>query len=127
MRFRCADGLLRSIIPFSGSQVFALRLVALAYLGGGDTKRGVDATNGIGSHTDMLSRHWDVPSVETNAITPANAPEIVRMPRKKNNPPDSPIEAAMQPSDGLNSVRDHTDGLSARKDTHCIENNVKRL
>jgi len=127
LRFHCADGLLRSIIPFSGSQVFALCLVTLAYLGGGDAKRGVDATNGIGSHTDVLSRHWDVPSIETNAITPANAPEIVRMPRKKNNPPDSPIEGAMQPSDGPNGVRDHTDGLSARKDTHCIENDVKRL
>jgi len=125
--FCCADGLLRSIILFSGSQVFTLRLIALAYLGGGDAKRGVDATNGIGSHMDVLSGHWDVPSVETNTITPANAPEIVRMPRKKNNPPDSPIEAAMQPSDGPNGVRDHTDGLSARKDTHCVENDVKRL
>ena len=127
MCFCCADGLLRSIIPFSGSQVFALHLVALAYLGGGDAKCSVDATNGIGSHTDVLSGHWDVPSVVMNAITPANALEIVRMPRKKNNPPDSPIEAAMQPSDGPNGVRDHTDGLSARKDTHCVENDVKHL
>ena len=104
-----------------------LRLVTLTYLGGGDAKRGVDTTNGIGSHTAMLSRHWDMPSVEMNMIMPANTPEIVRMPRKKNNPPDSPIEAAMQPSDGLNGVRDHTDGLSTRKDMHCIENNVKHL
>jgi len=104
-----------------------LCLVSLAYLGGGDAKRGVDAMNGIGSHTDVLSGHWHVPSIETNAITPANALEIVRMPRKKNNLPDSPIEAAMQPSDGPNGVRDHTDGLSTRKDMHCVENDVKRL
>ena len=104
-----------------------LRLVALAYLGGGDAKCGVDAMNGIGSHTDVLSRHWDVPSIKANTITPANTLEIIRMPQKKNNPPDSPIEAAMQPSDGPNSVRDHTDGLSAQKDMHCIENDIKHL
>ena len=100
---------------------------AETYLGGGDTKHSVDTTNSIGSHMDVLSGHWDMPSVETNTITPATTPEIIRIPRKKNNLPDSPIEAAMQPSDGPNSVRDHTDGLSAQKDTLSIENDIKHL
>ena len=122
------DGKQSSLDSMSSSDdVYSQCNSAEMYLGGGDMKCSVDATNGIGSHMDMLSGHWDVPSIETNVITPATTPEIIRMPQKNNNPPDSPIEAAMQPSDGLNGVRDHTDGLSARKDMHCIENNVKHL
>ena len=104
----------------SSDNVYSQCNSAEMYLGGGDTKCSVDTMNSIGSHMDMLSGHWDVPSVKTNTIMPANAPEIVRMPRKKNNPPNSPIETAMQPSDGLNGIRDHTDGLSTQQ-TYLLE------
>ena len=64
------------------------------YLGAGDAKRGVEVTNGVGSQTDMSIGHGDVPSVETDPNKPAKAPENVSITRKKDKPPNLPMEAA---------------------------------
>ena len=37
-----------------------------------------DVTDGVGSQTDGLSRHLDMPSVEMNLIKPVNEMEIIR-------------------------------------------------
>ena len=50
------------------------------YLGVGHAKRGDEVTNGVGSHAHMLTGHGDTPSVETNAIKPANVPQIISIP-----------------------------------------------
>ena len=50
------------------------------YLDARGMKRVVDARDGIGSQSDMSSGHWDVPSVETDAMTPANTTETVSIP-----------------------------------------------
>ena len=78
---------------------------ASTYLGAGCTKHSVKETDGIGSHVDMLDGSTDVPSVDTDANIPANAPEIVRTPRKKPKPPDLPMEAARPSSDEPDSCR----------------------
>jgi len=48
------------------------------YLGAGRANWLVDQSNSVGSHTDMSSRHADVPSVQMDARKAANAPENVR-------------------------------------------------
>jgi len=50
------------------------------YLSIRDTKRVVNAMNTVGSQLDVSSGHWDVPSVETDAITHENVPENVSIP-----------------------------------------------
>jgi len=86
------------------------------YLGAGD------ATNGVGSPADALTGHWDVPSVGTDAITTANAPEIVSIPRKREKPPDSPMETARRHPDKPNGCGSRADGSSVRRDVHRAGN-----
>ena len=77
---------------------------ASTYLSAGDARCSGDETDGVGSHTDVPSRHGDVLSVEMNAILPTNAPENVSIPRKRTKPPDLPVEVAIcapAESDGL--------------------------
>jgi len=95
------------------------------YLGIGDAKRVVHATDGIGSQTDASSGHWDVQSVETEAITPANATQIISIPRKKPKPPDSPAGAAKQCSEEPNGHGSHADTSSARTHASCVGNDAK--
>jgi len=53
---------------------------AETYLGVRDAKRVVNATNGVRRHADALTGPTDVPSVETDAVTPANVLETVSIP-----------------------------------------------
>jgi len=82
------------------------------YLGAGDAKCVVDARNGVGNHMDASSRHSDMPSVKTDAISTANVTEIISTPRKRKKPPDSLVEAAKCAPDESNGLRDHTDSSS---------------
>ena len=60
------------------------------YLAIGDVKHVIEVTDGIGSHADTSTGQGETLSVRTDAIIPANAPEDVRTPRKKEKPPDLP-------------------------------------
>jgi len=59
------------------------------YLGVGDAKRIVNATNGVRRHADALTGPMDVPSVYTDAIITANMTETVSIPPKRTKPPNS--------------------------------------
>ena len=95
------------------------------YLGAGDVKCGVKVTNGIGSQTDMSIGHGDVPSVETDPNKPTKAPENVSITRKKDKPPNLPMEAARRRSNKLNTCRDQTDMPIARTDMHTVGDKTK--
>ena len=95
------------------------------YLSVRDAKRVVNATDGVGSQLDASSGHWDVPSVETDAITPENAPENVSIPRKREKPPDSPMETAKRTPDVPNGSGSHADASSVHTDTHCVGNETE--
>ena len=82
-------------------------------------------TDGTGIHADALSGYGDVPNVEKNAIKPANAMEIVRMPRKRTKLPDSPDSTARLAPDEPNGHGDHTDRSSVHTDAHCIGNKMQ--
>jgi len=67
----------------------------------------------------------NVPSVGTDAITAANAPEIVSIPQKREKPPDSPMETARRRPDEPNGCGSHADASSARTHAHCIGNKTE--
>ena len=95
------------------------------YLGAGDAKCGVEVTNGVGSQTDMSIGRGDVPSVETDPNKPAKAPEDVSITRKKDKPPNLPMEATRQHSNESNACGDQTDMLITCTDTHTIGDETK--
>jgi len=64
------------------------------YLGAGGVKRGVDATDGIESHTDASTGQEDAHSVETNTLMATNTPETVSTRPTEPKPPDPPTKAA---------------------------------
>jgi len=92
------------------------------YLGVGGAKCVVNATDGDGSRTDASTGPTDVPCVATHANIPANATQIVSIPRKKAKPPDSPFGTTSTAPDEPNGVGDHTDGSSRRTDAHSVGN-----
>ena len=95
------------------------------YLDARDAKCVVHAMDGVGSQTDASSGHGDVPSVEMDVLIPTNVPGIVRIPRKKKKPPNSPMEAARPCSDEPDGCRDHAEGSSARMHGHSVGNETK--
>ena len=98
---------------------------ARTYLGTGDAKCWVDETDSIGSHMDVPSRHGDILSIETKMNTPANAPDTIRIPRKKSKLPDLPMETTRGRPDEPNGCRNHVDGSSARMDAHTAEDKME--
>ena len=60
------------------------------YLGAGGAKGDVEVTDGIERHVHMLTGHGAVPSIKTDMIIPARAPDSVSIPRKWIKPPDLP-------------------------------------
>ena len=89
---------------------------ARTYLGVGGTKRAVNATNGIRSHTDASTGHGEVPSVETDALTPENATQNVSTPPKKPKPPDLPGGATRWTPEHINGFGSHADASSGHRD-----------
>ncbi|KIM58353.1 hypothetical protein SCLCIDRAFT_28137, partial [Scleroderma citrinum Foug A] len=92
------------------------------YLGVRDAKRPVEMTDGVGCHADTSTGQTDAPCVETDAITAADTPQIVRIPRRKKKPPNSPMDATRMAPDGPNGVGDHADRSSVPTDVHSIGN-----
>jgi len=95
------------------------------YLGVRDAKRVVNATDGVGSRTDASTGSTDVPCVRTDAITPANAPENVSIPRKRQKPPNLPAETTRWTLDAPNGCGSHADASSVRRDAHCAGNGAE--
>ena len=56
----------------------------------GDAKHLVYEMDGARTHMGTLTGQTDAPSIEMNMNKPANAPDIVSIPRKKAKPPDLP-------------------------------------
>jgi len=96
-----------------------------AYLGARGAKRVIDATDGVGSQSDASSGHWDVPSVETDAITAANATETVSIPPKPKKPPDLPGKGARWAPDEPNGYGTRADTFSVRRDTYRVGNDTE--
>ena len=92
------------------------------YLGVRDTKRLVEMTDGIGCHTDTSTGQMDAPCIKTDVITAADTPQIVRIPRRKKKPPNSPMDATRTAPDSPNGVGDHADRSSMPTDVHSIGN-----
>ena len=90
------------------------------YLRVGDTKRLIYETDGAGTHTGTLTGQTDAPTIETNMNKPANAPDIVSIPRKKAKPPDSPVDTARTAPVEPNGFGDHADGSDAWMDVQSI-------
>ena len=90
------------------------------YLGVGDAKRVVHATDGIRSQMDMSTGHGEVPNVQTDVIKPVNELKNVRMLRKRKKPHDSPSGAARRTPEDPNGYRDHADASSIRTDAHSV-------
>jgi len=82
----------------------------------------VNTTDGVGSWTDTSTGPTDVPCAATHANIPANATQIVSIPRKKAKPPDSPFGTTRTAPDEPNGVGDHMDGSSRRTDAHSVGN-----
>jgi len=91
----------------------------------GDVKRDVDETDGLGGHADTSNGQADAPSVNMDAIRPANESKRIRMPPNGLKRQNSPIEAAKQHSDGPNGAGDRTDGLRECTDVPSAVNGTK--
>jgi len=66
-----------------------------------------------------------MPSVETHANIPANASEIVRTPRKRPKPPDSPSGATRRTPGDPNGCGNRTNASSGRTHASCVGNDAK--
>jgi len=91
------------------------------YLGVRDAKRVVNATDGVEGQTDASTGLTDVPSVYTDAIITANAPDIVSTPRKRQKPPDLPGGATRWTPDASDGLGDHADTSNIRTDVQSVE------
>ena len=95
------------------------------YLSIGDSKCDVREMDGIGSHADMPTGKTDTPRVKTDANLAANAKENIRLPCKKDKPPNLPVEASRGHPDEPDGCRNHADASSAHTDSHCIGNEME--
>ena len=68
--------------------------------------------DGLGSHTDVLGGHPDMPSIETDALIPIIAPETVSTHPTEPKPPDIPDSTANQTLNKSDGLRGHMDRSS---------------
>ena len=92
------------------------------YLGAGGANHIVNTTNGIRCHADALTGPTDIPSVNTDAITPANMTQTVRISPKKLKQPDLPSQSPRWAPDEPNGFGDHTDAYCVGNDTTTAVN-----
>ena len=97
------------------------------YLGAGGAKCGVDATDGIESHTDASSGHGDAQSVQTDAITTVNTPGIVSIHPIEPEMPNLPGEGARWTPDQPNGAGNLTDRSSAQTDAPSVQTDALML
>jgi len=94
---------------------------ASTYLGAMDAKRGVDATDGIGSHMDASNGLTDVPSVQMDAITTANVTQNVSTGPTEPKPPDLPGEGGRWAPTEPNGFYSHADMAIGHGDAQSIQ------
>ena len=95
---------------------------ARTYLGAGDARRNIEETDGLVDHVEASTGPRDVLNIRADAVIPANALEDVRLPQKKEKPPDLPSQSARTPPDECGN---HADALSISTDGHSIETNTQ--
>jgi len=95
------------------------------YLDAGGAKRVIDATVGVGSHAEASNGHTDVQSVQTDALTTADAPQTVSIPRNDSKTPNLPMETAKWHPDEPNGCGSRADGSSARTHAYCVGNETE--
>jgi len=86
----------------------------------GDVKRSVDVADGLASHTDTSSGHMDAPSVRTDALTPANEPQTIRIRPNDSKSQNSPMEAARQRSNEPNTCGNHANRSGIHTDMQSV-------
>ena len=91
------------------------------YLGAGGAKGNIEVMDGVERHVHTSTGHGAVPSVKTDAIIPARAPDSVSIPRKRIKPPDLPSRSARTPPDEPDGCGNHTDALRVFTDGHNVE------
>ena len=65
------------------------------YLVTGDTKHVIYMTDGVGSPTDMLTGHGEIPCIGMDTYNTENEAEIISIPQKQMKSPDSPMGTAI--------------------------------
>ena len=88
-------------------------------------KGDVEVTDGVECHAHTLTGHGAVPSVKTDAIIPARAPDSISIPRKWIKPPDLPSRSAERHPDEPDGCGNPADMLSVHTDMHSIGNGTK--
>ena len=91
------------------------------YLGAADAKRGADATDGIASHADASNGQTDAPSVQTDTLMAANAPETVSTHPIEPQSPNSPVGDSKRGVDVADGLASHTDTSSEHMDPPSVE------
>ena len=76
------------------------------YLGTGDAKRGITEMDGTRIHADASSGCGDTLSIKMDSRIPTNTPANVSTPRKKEKPPDSPVDTTRTAPDEPNGFGD---------------------
>ena len=94
---------------------------AETYLGARDAKRDIDETDGLGGHADASNGQTDAPSVQTDALMPAKAPEIVSTNQTESEAPNPPSGDAKRGVDLADSLTSHTDTSTGHENTHSVE------
>jgi len=84
-----------------------------------------DEPNACRHHSDVLSAQTDAPSIQMDALTPANGTEHVRTHQIRPKPPDSPAGSATSRSDATDGFGSHTDTSSVCTDVHCAGNDTQ--
>ena len=128
----------RGLVDGSGAQPDALSVLndtemvcvshgegAGTYLGTGDAKCGITEMDGVETHAEALTGHGDVLNVNMYAIKPENEMQIVSIPRKREKPPDLPVEAARCAPEESDGLGDQMDTSSARTDIHSAGNETE--
>ena len=81
--------------------------------------------DGSRDHADVLSRQTDAPSIKTDLDRPANKPENVSIPRKREKLPNLPIGTAKRTPDKPDGCRNLADTSSVYTDMHSIGNGME--
>ena len=92
------------------------------YLGARDAKHIIYVTDGVETHADALIGCEDVQSIRADTVIPANTPEDIRTPRKKEKLADLPSRSKRRAPDKPDGCRNHMNPPSMHTDVHSIGN-----
>jgi len=98
---------------------------AETYLGAESMKHSVVETDGLGSQTDALSGHTDVPSIANDTLKPANEAETVSIHPTEPKPPDLPGQGTEWAPNEPNGFYSHADMLIGHGDAQSVQTDTK--